>query len=135
MPLPTWLAVVIAVPLVLFLLAICVGSARQMSFSDVKSQHSMSLGAIVVLMLITVVDRFIYLLGIPFIGFGIALVILWVVWHLVYSLIVGMVLLFRQRHRSLGIQMLIVSVLALWWWSLARVGDPRWAELPLSAGP
>ncbi|MFI4862323.1 MAG: hypothetical protein ACIAXF_16785 [Phycisphaerales bacterium JB063] len=120
MLLPDWLGAAIAIPAALILIAICVGCALRMSLREARSQRSALIACIATLMLIVGVDHFFSLRDVPILGFGVELAGFAVGCLVLYSLVAAITFLFRQRYRVVGIQMLVVSVLTLWWVVLAE---------------
>jgi len=118
--LPDWLVAVTMISAALIIIAISVGSALKMSLREAISQRAALVAAIATLMVIVAAEHFFNIRGIPVIGFGINLAGFAAGCLIVYSIIVGMTLLFRPRYRAIGIQLVIVSSLELWWSSLAE---------------
>lgn len=122
MPWYEWLALALIIPTAIFLIVASVVSAIRMSRQDAVTQQNALLISIAVLMAVAASDQSFSLNDIPVIGMLAALMGALGAIYVGYTTIVSCTFVFRRRFRAIGLRMLVICTLALWWIALA---DPN----------
>lgn len=115
MEMSEWLAAAMAIPAALVLMLIAIGSALDMSLQEAKSlRHGLAV-CVAGLMILAGLDRWMGIRSVPLMDWAIDSVAFAMAMFPLYCVVAGVAFQFRRRRRKIGLQLLVVGAVTLWW--------------------